>query len=258
MPQLCAVGHVQFTQRAALTLLQQLGHRADREAAEDGVARLHVAGPHNRGAQPGLPGGHPGELLAEQFAERVLAQRPLGVALVHRMVGAGDGFAVVGKDAGGTGVDQPLQPVGVRAADAGDEPVDLHVVFELGADIVGGVDDRVHPGHGAADKGLVGQITRGQLDVQPVQTRQRRVVGQDGAAHLVVALQQLPHQPAADLTGSAGDKDFHVDPFAMFRSRVADVYSSSKASFRYPTTSRKEMIPVGRPLSSTRGRCRNP
>ena len=74
---------------------------------------------------------------------------------------------------------------------------------------------RVHTGDRAIYEGLIGQIACGQFDIQPLQTLQRRVVRQHRAPHLVVALQQLPYEPAADLTGSAGDKDFHVAPFLV-------------------------------------------
>ena len=103
----------------------------------------------------------------------------------------------------------------MRAAHPRDQPVNLHIVVKLGPDNIGRVNHRVHTGDRAFHKRLIGQIARRQLNIQPLQTLQRRVVRQHRAPHLVIALQQLPHKPAADLTGSAGDKDFHGPPFLV-------------------------------------------
>ena len=171
-----------------------------------------MARPHDRDAQPSLPSRHLRELLADQLAQRVLPHRPLRVPLVHGMIGARDRLAVVRKNARRACVHHPFQAVRMLAAHSCDQPVDLHIVVELRPDDIRRMDHRVHTGHRALHKALIRQIARGQLDIQPVQPLQRRVVRQHRAPHLVIALQQLPHQPAAHLTGSAGDKNLHKAP----------------------------------------------
>ena len=168
-----------------------------------------MAGAHHHRAQSGAPGGQLRDLLPDQLGEVVLARRPPGVLLVHRVVGAGQDVAVVGEDAGGGDVDEAVQGVRLLPAGAGHLQGGLHIVLEVGPHQVGRVHHGVHPLHRPAHEGGIGEVPLQGLQLQPGQALQGRVFGPRRHPHLVAPLQELPHQAGADLSAAPRDQHLH-------------------------------------------------
>ena len=202
VPELRTVGHVQLGARNGLAGPQLAHHRRNAELAQDLGAGEDVGGAHDGVAQARFP-CHPfGHQLTEVLRQRILVVRPLGVQLVHRVIGAADGLAVVGKHAGRAHVHVALEPVGVGAAGARHLQVDRGVELEVGADQVRRVDHRVDALYETGHVRRIGQVASNQLQVQARHPVGERIVRQQRPAHLVVARQQLASQPASHLTGN--------------------------------------------------------
>ena len=89
------------------------------------------------------------------------------------------------------------------------------------ADEVGRVNDRVHAFDRIHDIVEIGQVAFAQLDVQAIEAAARGITCEDGSAHVIVLIEQLPHEPATDLPGGTCDENFHRDLLKKLSERLS-------------------------------------